>query len=229
MAATRVGGVRPQARSDPCRRGPLNTRRGRIGLRARGHSCGVGATGATGAAAQGSALRIGLAEDPDILDPTLARTYVGRIVFASICDKLFDIDAKLNVVPQLALGHETSADGKEVTIRLRPGVKFHNGADFTAEDVAYSLERVPMVQSPSSFSVYTRDIADVQVVDVDLADDRRLMLQHRTRPGQLLAPRDAEATLRYVAGLWGYEVRLQEIDVDTGTVLATHTANPPAS
>jgi peptide/nickel transport system substrate-binding protein len=68
-------------------------------------------------------LRIGLAEDPDVLDPTLARTYVGRIVFSSICDKLFDIDEKLNVVPQLALGHETSADGKEVTIKLRPGVK----------------------------------------------------------------------------------------------------------
>ncbi len=57
----------------------------------------------------------------------LARTYVGRIVFASICDKLFDIDEKLSIVPQLALGHETSADGKEVTIKLRPGVKFHDG------------------------------------------------------------------------------------------------------
>jgi peptide/nickel transport system substrate-binding protein len=41
------------------------------------------------AQAQGSHLRIGLAEDPDVLDPTLARTYVGRIVFASLCDKLF--------------------------------------------------------------------------------------------------------------------------------------------
>ncbi len=39
-------------------------------------------------------LRVGLAEDPDILDPTLARTFVGRIVFASLCDKLYDIDAK---------------------------------------------------------------------------------------------------------------------------------------
>jgi peptide/nickel transport system substrate-binding protein len=58
-------------------------------------------------------LRIGLAEDPDILDPTLGRTYVGRIVFAAFCDKLFDIDEKLNIVPQLALSHETSADGKE--------------------------------------------------------------------------------------------------------------------
>ena len=47
-------------------------------------------------------LRLGLAEDPDILAPTLARTFVGRIVFASLCDKLYDIDANLNIVPQLA-------------------------------------------------------------------------------------------------------------------------------
>ena len=77
-------------------------------------------------------LRIGLAEDPDVLDPSLARTYVGRIVFASICDKLFDIDEKLAIVPQLALGHETSADGKTVIIKLRPGVKFHDGEALTA-------------------------------------------------------------------------------------------------
>src|SRR5215831_16322752 len=94
------------------------------------------------AAAQAqSTLRIGLAEDPDVLDPTLARTYVGRIVFASICDKLFDIDEKLNIVPQLALSHETSADGKAVTIKLRPGVKFHDGEPFNAEAAKYSLER----------------------------------------------------------------------------------------
>ncbi|WP_316207969.1 ABC transporter substrate-binding protein, partial [Bradyrhizobium sp. SZCCHNR3008] len=72
-------------------------------------------------------LRIGLAEDPDMLDPSLGRTYVGRIVFSAFCDKLFDIDEKLNIVPQLALSHETSADGKAVTIKLRPGVKFHDG------------------------------------------------------------------------------------------------------
>src|ERR1700753_2479485 len=93
-----------------------------------------------GAHAQ-STLRIGLAEDPDILDPTLARTYVGRIVFAGFCDKLFDIDEKLNIVPQLALSQETSADGKEVTIKLRPGVKFQDGEPFDAEAAKYSLER----------------------------------------------------------------------------------------
>jgi peptide/nickel transport system substrate-binding protein len=65
-------------------------------------------------------LRIGLAEDPDALDPTLARTYVGRIVFASLCDKLFDIDEKLNIVPQLALSHELSEDGKPSPLSSGP-------------------------------------------------------------------------------------------------------------
>src|SRR5215211_7498350 len=94
-----------------------------------------------GTAAAQSHLRIGLAEDPDLLDPTLARTYVGRIVFASICDKLFDVNEKLEVVPQLALSHETSEDGKTVTIKLRPGVKFHDGEPFGAEAAKYSLDR----------------------------------------------------------------------------------------
>src|SRR5262249_12160161 len=94
-----------------------------------------------GIAAAQTTLRIGLAEDPDILDPTLARTYVGRIVFASFCDKLFDIDEKLNVVPQLALSHETAPDGKTVTIKLRPNVKFHDGEPLDAEAAKFSLER----------------------------------------------------------------------------------------
>src|SRR4051795_7564952 len=80
-----------------------------------------------GSAAAQTNLRVGLAEDPDVLDPSMARTYVGRIVFASICDKLFDIDEKLNIVPQLPLSQETSADGKTMTINLPPGVKFHDG------------------------------------------------------------------------------------------------------
>src|SRR3954452_2416592 len=109
-----------------------------------------------------STLRIGLAEDPDILDPTLGRTYVGRIVFAAFCDKLFDIDEKLNIVPQLALSHETSADGKEVTIKLRPGVKFHDGEPFNAEAAKFSLER--HLTFPTSFR--KPELASVDRVDV---------------------------------------------------------------
>ena len=69
--------------------------------------------------------------------------------------------------------------------------------------------------------------ADIQVVDVDLSGDRQLRLEHRTRPGQLLAKKDAEATLRQLAVLWGYQVRLAEVDSEDDTVLAAHAADPP--
>src|SRR5215210_6355976 len=86
-------------------------------------------------------LRIGLAEDPDVLDPTMARTFVGRIVFAGLCDKLFDLDEKLNIVPQLATSYKWSADNKSLEIKLRGGVTFHDGEKMDAAAVKYNLER----------------------------------------------------------------------------------------
>ena len=114
------------------------------------------------AAAQ-SHLRIGLAEDPDNLDPTTAGSYVGRIVLAAMCDKLFDIDAKLNIVPQLALAHETSEDGKTVTIKLRPGVKFHDGEPFDAEAAKFTLDRHMTMQG----SFRRAELAQIDKVEVD--------------------------------------------------------------
>src|SRR5476651_1960649 len=96
---------------------------------------------AAGNAFAQTTLRVGLADDPDVLDPTLSRSYTTRIVFTSICDKLFDIDENLKIVPQLALGYETSADGKAITVKLRPGVKFHDGESFDAAAAKYSLDR----------------------------------------------------------------------------------------
>ena len=72
----------------------------------------------------------------------MSRFYTTRIVFAALCDKLFDIDEKSNIVPQLALGGEDPADGKTVTIKLRPGVKFHDGEPFNAEAAKYSLDGI---------------------------------------------------------------------------------------
>src|SRR3954463_11667107 len=117
----------------------------------------------TPAAAQ-THLRIGLAEDPDNLDPTTAGSYVGRIVLASLCDKLFDIDEKLNIVPQLALSHQTSEDGKTVTIKLRPGVKFQDGEPFNAEAVKFTLDRHMNMQG-SFRKAELSQIDKVEVVD----------------------------------------------------------------
>src|ERR1700682_3957440 len=86
-------------------------------------------------------LRFGLAEDPDVLDPTLARTFVGRVVFAALCDKLFDVDEKLNIVPQLATSYEWSADRKALTLKLRRGVTFHDGEKLDGAGVKVDIRR----------------------------------------------------------------------------------------
>jgi peptide/nickel transport system substrate-binding protein len=103
----------------------------------------AGGTLGKGTSAQkGGELTVGLAEDPDQLDPTLARTFVGRIVFANMCEKLYDLDANLNIVPQLASAlPEISKNGKTVTIKLRDGVKFNDGTQFDAAAVKTSLDR----------------------------------------------------------------------------------------
>src|SRR4051794_23017832 len=143
-------------------------------------------------------LRIGLAEDPDVLDPTMARTYVGRIVFSAFCDKLFDIDEKLNIVPQLALSHETSADGKEVTIKLRPGVKFHDGEALDAEAAKYSIER--HITMPGSFrkpelaSIDRVEIVDPLTIKLMLkAPFSPLIAQLTDRAGMMVSPKAAKA------------------------------------
>jgi peptide/nickel transport system substrate-binding protein len=144
-----------------------------------------------------TSLRVGLAEDPDILDPTMARTYVGRIVFAAFCDKLFDIDEKLNIVPQLALSQETSADGKEVTIKLRPGVKFHDGETFDAEAAKFSLER--HLTFPGSFrkpelaALDHVDVVDPLTIKLVLkAPFSPLIAQLTDRAGMMVSPKAAK-------------------------------------
>jgi stage V sporulation protein R len=66
---------------------------------------------------------------------------------------------------------------------------------------------------------------DIQIVDVDLAGDRKLILQHRVLDGMTLAEADAEKVLQHVADLWGYDVKLVEQD-DSGTLHGEHSASP---
>jgi peptide/nickel transport system substrate-binding protein len=142
-------------------------------------------------------LRVGLAEDPDILDPTLARTYVGRIVFAAFCDKLFDIDEKLNIVPQLGLSHETSADGKEVTIKLRSGVKFQDGEPFNAEAAKFSLDRHLTMQGsfrkPELAALDHVDVIDPLTIKLVLKTPYSpLIAQLTDRAGMMVSPKAAK-------------------------------------
>jgi len=91
---------------------------------------------------QGGSVTVALSAEPDRLDPTLARSLYSRYVFNSMCEKLYDLNAKVQIVPQLASAlPTTSEDGKTVTIPLRSGVKFADGTPLDAAAVKTSLER----------------------------------------------------------------------------------------
>lgn len=113
----------------------------------------------------GGSVVLALAEDPDALDPTLARSLVGREVFANMCEKLYDIDAGLHIVPQLASALPmTSSDGKTVTIPVRAGIKFNDGTPFDAAAVKTSLDRDLTLQGSGRKSELS-SVTSVSVVD----------------------------------------------------------------
>src|SRR2546421_2333786 len=148
--------------------------------------------------ANAQTLRIGLAEDPDILDPTMARTFVGRIVFAGLCDKLLDLDEKLNIVPQLATSYEWSADNKTLTLKLRGGITFHDGEKFDAQAAKFNLERHKNMQGSNRRGelavVSSIEAADPSTVRIHLSAPLAPLLAVLTdRAGMMVSPKAAQA------------------------------------
>ncbi len=147
---------------------------------------------------QAQTLRIGLAEDPDVLDPTQARTFVGRIVFAAMCDKLVDIDENLKIVPQLATSWEWSADNKALTMKLRQGVTFQDGEKFDAEAVKFNIERhktMPGSNRKAELALVSGvDVIDPYTVRLDLsAPFAPLLATLADRAGMMVSPKAAKA------------------------------------
>lgn len=115
--------------------------------------------------AQKTTLVVALNQDPDILDPSLSRTYVGRIIYEHMCEKLYEIDENLKIFPQLAAEMPTFTDGgKTVTIKLRRGVKFNDGTPMNAEAVRYSLDRHLNMKGSSRRSELEL-VSSIEVVD----------------------------------------------------------------
>ena len=156
------------------------------------------ASGATPSAPplkNGGTLTIGLASDPDALDPTLARTFVGRIVFLHMCEKLYDLNAKLEIVPQLAAALPTfSGDKKTVTIKLRTGIKFNDGTAFNAAAVKQSLDRHKTLKGSTRASelspVTSVDTSGNNAVVLHLSDRYSpLTAQLADRAGMIMSPK----------------------------------------
>lgn len=142
--------------------------------------------------------RIGLQEDPDILDPDQSRTFVGRIVYASLCDKLVDITPDLEIIPALATGWEWNDEGTELTMTLREDVLFHDGTAFNAEAVAANIDRSKNLETSRRKSevrsIESWEVVDEFTIKMTLsAPDATLIAQFADRSGMMLSPTAFEA------------------------------------
>lgn len=93
------------------------------------------------AALAAGTLRVGMPDDPPTLDQQVSTSDIGTTIALNVFETLYTFNAKSEPVPLLAVGDSVSDGGKTITIELRKGVKFHNGAEMTAADVVASLKR----------------------------------------------------------------------------------------
>jgi peptide/nickel transport system substrate-binding protein len=150
----------------------------------------------TAAPATADTLRIGLFADPATLDPAQSASFIDREVFSAPCDKLLDLDAKLNYVPQLATAWSWSADALSLTLKLRANVVFQDGESFDAEAVKFNIERnktAPYSRRKSELKpVKGVTVIDPLTVRLDLSEPYApLMAQLADRAGMMVSPKAA--------------------------------------
>jgi peptide/nickel transport system substrate-binding protein len=134
-----------------------------IAMAAAGCTTPGGSTSGATQGGGGGTLIYAIADEPDALDPTLANTFVARVVFTTFCEKLYDTNDTLELVPQLASGPpEASKDGLTVEIPLREGLKFNDGTPFDAQAVKTTLDRNLTLEGSSR----KRELAAVKSVEV---------------------------------------------------------------
>jgi peptide/nickel transport system substrate-binding protein len=134
--------------------------------------------------------------EPDAIDPTLARTFSGREVFLTMCEKLYDLNAKTQIVPQLASALPTVSSNKlTMTVPLRHGIKFNDGTPFTASAVV----KTEMHYLTATGSVRASEISAVKSVTAKgkyavvfhlKSPYSPLTAQLADRSGMILAPKE---------------------------------------
>jgi len=99
------------------------------------------------------------------LDPHFHNLTPNSALTQHLFDRLLEPDANLRPMAGLAMSY-SAISPTSWEFRLRPGIRFHDGTPFTADDVAFTFARVPNVAgSPSSYAFFTRPVREVVVVD----------------------------------------------------------------
>jgi peptide/nickel transport system substrate-binding protein len=144
---------------------------------------GVAAPGRARAAAKGGTLTVGISSDIKTLDPHMSSLDVFRhTIRSTVFEALVFINPDtLQADPALAASWTVAPDGLSVTFKLQDGVKWHDGSDFTADDVVFSIKRV---QDPKTGSAWAPEVA--QVADVTAVDPHTVKVSLKsTTPGIL--------------------------------------------
>lgn len=114
---------------------------------------------------QAATLTVGTSAEPSALDPHYHNLGPNTRARKHVFESLVSMDAKMRLQPELAESWR-AVDETTWEFKLRKGVKFHDGTEFTAQDFVYTVCRIPNVaNSPSSFTVYTKGIAGIEAPD----------------------------------------------------------------
>ncbi|MSP89229.1 MAG: ABC transporter substrate-binding protein [Alphaproteobacteria bacterium] len=109
-------------------------------------------------------LNIGVRAGPDSIDPHFTATGTHAEALKHIFDTLVWSGDQLQLEPGLAESWRV-VDATTWEFKLRRGVKFHDGSDFTAEDVKFSIQRIPTLSGPNPTTIYVRRVKDAKIVD----------------------------------------------------------------
>ena len=109
-------------------------------------------------------LTIGVRGGPDSIDPHFTATGTHAESLKHVFDTLVWSGDGLELMPRLAESWKVINDNTW-EFKLRRGVKFHDGSEFTAQDVKFSIERVPVVSGPNPTTIYVRRVKDVKIID----------------------------------------------------------------
>ena len=138
----------------------------RRGFGMAGLASALALTAGLAAAAPKTDITVGQQLEPPHLDPTSAAAgAIDAVVYSNIFEGLTRFASDGSVIPGLATSWDISEDGLEYTFHLAEGVKFHDGTDFDAEDVKFSLDRARAEDSANAQKGLFSSIASVDVVD----------------------------------------------------------------
>jgi peptide/nickel transport system substrate-binding protein len=141
---------------------------------------------------KGGTLRVGLGVDVTVLDPHLSGSKIDRQVYHNLYDPLLVLDEKLGIQPNLAESWETP-DPKTLVLKLRQGVRFHDGTDFNAEAARINFDR--MANDPKSVrkgevaNIASTEPVDPYTLKISLKQpDAALLATLTDRAGMMISP-----------------------------------------